>query len=80
MKPLPSAKKDLQRCNPAQWLRLPTATEQRICDPASAKAHGTQLITQRSQVRILSPLLSETAPGGDSGGRFLACWERICEH
>ncbi|MBB5165695.1 hypothetical protein [Mycobacterium sp. AZCC_0083] len=27
--------KGLQRCNPAQWLRLPTATEQRICDPAS---------------------------------------------
>ena len=30
-----------------------------------------QLITQRSQVRILSPLPAETAPGDLSGGRFM---------
>src|SRR3977135_3500557 len=30
------------------------------------------LITQRSQVRILSPLLGKTAPGELSGGRFHA--------
>jgi hypothetical protein len=35
------------------------------------------LITQRSQVRILSPLPAEMALGGDSGGRFHWFWEHF---
>jgi transposase len=39
-----------------------------------------QLITQRSQVRILSPLLVEMAPGDFSGGHFHGRWTRVWTH
>ena len=37
------------------------------------KCLRTRLITQRSQDRILSPLLSETAPEDSSGAVFMPC-------
>ena len=59
----------------AETSELPWPARLRLRNPLET-ATGS-LITQRSQVQILSPLPVETAPGDVSGGRFHAVWERV---
>jgi transposase len=59
---------------------LASAKHRCICGSSTSSAGSHQLITQRSQVRILSPLLTKTAPGEPSGGRFHARWTRVWTH
>src|SRR6478752_3441360 len=52
-----------------------------MCETGGAMRDGNRLAhNPESQVRILSPLPAQTAPGESSGGRLHAACERICEH